>query len=274
MYFADNKGAGAQKGINITHLQYDTKSPGDGTIHTKIYSERTQISNLRVFNVDAGADGTYQGHIDYRNCRFDGNLKLTNYWRPYHGTAAGTKVHDVSYFDCEFYRFQVGALDRGWSDWVLERCSFRDNLIDIQLMARSGQLNTHVVTIKDCVHGSKSAMQALYATRPANQIYGRPSRYWIVDQFPLKSSTYAYETFMVSPHSVNDRVLLYPSNADSYIPFAGIAAGKPGFEYNGKTNRQLWDLHGRAVMGRRFDPADPTLELLGESNIPVLVKKP
>ena len=274
MYFADNKGAGSQKGINITHLQYDTRSPGDGTIHTKIYAERTQIIGLRVFNVDAGADGTYQGHIDYRNCRFDGNLKLANYWRPYHGTAAGTKVHDISYFDCEFNRFQVGVLDRGWSDWLVERCRFRDNLIDIQIMAKSMNLNTHVFTIRNCTHFGKPAMEAMYATRPANQTWGRPSRYWIIDQFPQKSSTYAYETFMISPHSIDGRVLLYPHSLDSFIPFLGIPTTKPEKIYNGLTNKQLWDTYGKAVTGQRFDPADPTIESLGlDANIPVYAKK-
>ena len=136
-YFEGNRGAGATVGMEMTHSMYDTRSTGDGAISTKLYAERTKLHGCRFFHVDTGFDGTYIGHLDVRDCRLDGNLKLANWWRPYNGTFAGTKVHDIAFTNCEFRRFQVAIVDRGWSDFDVDGCVFENNLIDLQVICRS-----------------------------------------------------------------------------------------------------------------------------------------
>lgn len=273
-YFNGNVGAGAPFGQVMTLSQFDTRSTGDGLIQTKIYEERSNLLNSRFYNVDAGLGGTYVGHIDVRNCKFYGNLKLSAFFRPYHGTFDGTKIHDVSYIDCEFHRFQVGFIDRAWSDVDLIRCKFSDNLIDLHVSTHvlAGQKTNHVVWIEDCEHLGRPAMAAVYASKNPNAVYGKPHDFWFVDQYAQRNRTYSIEPLLPSRHTIDGRMLYYPDNADDFVLYSGVVG--TGSQFNDLNNAQLWAQHGVAVSGRRFDPADPQMELLTiDSNIPVYVQK-
>lgn len=273
-YMDGNEGAGAPTGIWMAHSLYDTKSPGDGWIYTKIYAERSKMFNTKIFNVDQGMTGTYIGHIDFVNCRVEGNLKITNYWRPYNGTPDGTKVHDVTYENCEFRNFQVAILDRGWSDLDIKNCVFENNLIDIQIMGKSMNLTDHLVTVSSCRHLGRPAMASLYATKNPATVWGKPKNFWFIDFNAASSKTYSAEVLRPSPHRVNGKLLYYPDNLDTFVPFAGLPSTSPGFKYDKLTNARIWELYGQAVNGRRFSPTDVNMEILAiDSNINIYTPK-
>lgn len=278
-HFSNNTGAGAPVGLAMVHSMYDTYSVGDGLIHTKgRYVERSKLHGFRFFNVDTGMQGTYLGHLDVRNCRFDGNLKLTTSFVPYNGTFAGTKIHDVNYSNCEFRRFQVAVVDRGWSDFLVENCIFQNNLIDISIITRSTIKTPHEVTLKTNQHLGRPEMASLYATKLPKSVWGSPFDYYFTEQYVSRGKApandpnpldYIRQTFFVSPHTIDGRLMYYPDNADTFVPYSGT-----GTEYDDKTNAQLWTEKQVAVNGRYFSTSDPNLEQLNvSSNLPIMVAK-
>jgi len=260
--FVGNTGAGAVFGMHLQRHLYDLKS-----FDTRIYPEKTPVHDTRMFNVDSGINGTYLGHLDIRHCRFDGNLKLSTDYRPYTGTPSGTKVHDLVIADCEIRRFQSGVVDRGWSDLTVENCLFENNLIDIQLLARSSIKSPHTVTLARSRHGGRRQMQALYAKRNPKTVYGAPADYWVYGTYPERSGKYEIEQFLVAPHTLDGHMLFYSHNAASFVPFEGT-----GTEYDGKTNQQLMDEHGVCVDGRFFAAGDE-IEQLPRTNVPIWIAK-
>jgi hypothetical protein len=264
-FWSGNCGAGSEIGLTVTHVQYDTRSTGDGLIHTKIYDERTKVQNFRMFNVDAGMDSTYIGHFEYRNCRFDGNFKLTNWWRPYNGSPAGTKVHDIFMYNCEFRNFQVGIVDRGWSDYVIKDCIFEDNLIDIQVITRNNIKNSHDVNISGCTHLGRPKMLAAYNARIAAKlpVWGKPKDFWFHEMWPSKGKIYMPEAHMVSNHTIDGKTLYYTDSEDTYIPFS-----LSNTQYDNLTNEQTQTMFGKTINGRIFKRAEKKI-LNIDSNIPI-----
>jgi hypothetical protein len=136
-------------------------------------------------------------------------------------------------------------------------CVFENNLIDLQVICRSTIGEPHEVRIGNCRHLGRPAMAAAYKRQNPKTVWGKPRDFWFHDQFPERASTLDANVFRVAPHTLDGRLLFYPSNADAFVPFAGT-----GTEYDGLTNLELSKQKNVSVMGRSFDPRSVAYERL------------